>query len=329
MGLVSWQELDQPGHEQEREEFGHLVALGTGDYLPLLDGLDGYMASLQQPRRGRPAGLVQTSRDLKKSQIEKLGETFATTADVTTDGLQAWITAKVKSDDASKLTVHKYIGSLRDYLRYVAKHLKVRVNVKWDELDFEGREKLDKLPYPPAAVVKFEKIARDRGDQQLAGYICIARYTGARASEIHGLRGGDIDLTAMAINVRGTKNKSANRVCPIHADLLPVLTRMTEATGSGPLFPGIKRTALTQAFKRLKVKEKARDGQPIYGELHDFHSIRRTIIKMFRDVGAREEIVASFVGHKIKTITYGLYAGLAVPLAVQAETMALLSYPVE
>jgi len=31
-------------------------------------------------------------------------------------------------------------------------------------------------------------------------------------------------------------------------------------------------------------------------------AIRRTVIDMFRNAGAREEIVASFVGHKVKTM---------------------------
>lgn len=317
MGLGSWTELEQPGWETEREEFGHLVALATGATMPFLESLDDYLASLR---------LVETSRAAKKTQLQNLGETFTTTADVTTDKVQDWITAKVKADNASKLTIHKYLGALRDYLRYIAKHQKVRAAVQWDALDLEGREKLDKLPYPPAAVVKFEKIARDRGSEQLADLICIARYTGARASELHNLRGDDIDLKAMSINIRGTKNKSAKRTCPIHTDLLPVLKRMIEETGNGPLFPGVERTALTQAFLRMKAKAKDADGKPLYGELYDFHSIRRTVIDMFRNAGAREEIVASFVGHKVKTITYGLYAG-PPPLSVQAETMALLKYP--
>jgi len=76
----------------------------------------------------------------------------------------------------------------------------------------------------------------------------------------------------MAINIRGTKNKSTKRICLIHAELLPVLQRMIDAAGSGPLFPGVERTALTQAFLRLKAKEKAADGKPVYGELYDFHS---------------------------------------------------------
>jgi integrase len=140
------------------------------------------------------------------------------------------------------------------------------------------------------------------------------------------LRVDDIDLTAKSISIRGTKNKSAKRLCPIHADLLPVLKRMVDAVGTGPLFPGVTRIALTHAFLRLKSLVKTADDKQAFGELYDFHSVRRTVIDMFRNAGAREEIVAAFVGHKVKTITYGLYAG-APPLSVMAETMTLLKYP--
>ena len=155
MGLTTWQELEEPGNEDEREQFGQLVALATGDQAPFLESLDAYVASLR---------VVETSRDLKEAHLKKFGETFKTTADVTTDSVQDWITAKVKADNASKLTIHKYVGTLRDYLRYIAKHHKIRVAVEWNELDLEGREKLDKLPYPRKTQVDralFEPIPRN------------------------------------------------------------------------------------------------------------------------------------------------------------------------
>lgn len=55
MGLMSWQELEKPGHETEREHFGHLVALGTGGYVPFLKALDGYIASLRLVHPRDPA----------------------------------------------------------------------------------------------------------------------------------------------------------------------------------------------------------------------------------------------------------------------------------
>jgi hypothetical protein len=51
-----------------------------------------------------------------------------------------------------------------------------------------------------------------------------------------------------------------------------------------------------------------------------------TVCDIFQNEGAPENIAASIVGHKVKTLSYGPYAG-APALATKEEVMKLLRYP--
>jgi integrase len=77
-----------------------------------------------------------------------------------------------------------------------------------------------------------------------------------------------------------------------------------------------------QSVKRFGVLRTALGHGPVLV----FHSLRKTVITILENEGVAENIVASIVGHEVKTITYGLYSGGAT-LAVKQAAIARLAYP--
>ena len=46
VGLVAWEQKDEPGYEDEREKLAHFVGLATGDTVPFGEHLDDYLKLL-------------------------------------------------------------------------------------------------------------------------------------------------------------------------------------------------------------------------------------------------------------------------------------------
>ena len=64
---------------------------------------------------------------------------------------------------------------------------------------------------------------------------------------------------------------------------------------------GNRSNAIGKRFGRLKTRTGL-------GHEYVFHSIRKTVITVFENLGVSEGLTADIVGHEKKTITYGLYS---------------------
>ena len=190
--------------------------------------------------------------------------------------------------------------------------------------------------------------ATDSGDQDLADLIQLGMYTGARIEEICSLSVADV--RDGKINIRQAKTAAGVRTIPIHSKLAPLVERLThepspasaaqqaatettallreQATDDGSTFLlkslkpnkyGDRSAAIGKRFGRLKKNLG-------FGELHVFHSLRKTVVTLLENAGVTENLTADIVGHKKPRMTYGLYSG-GNSIHVMRDALEKLSYP--
>ena len=123
---------------------------------------------------------------------------------------------------------------------------------------------------------------------------------------------------------RPTRESRPNR-SRAHRELRQTMAILVDQSKDGYVLSGLatnqngdRGDAIGKKFTRLK---KAMG----FDDRHVFHSIRKTVVTILRNAGAPEDVVADIVGHKINTMTYGLYSG-EVSLAVKRETLDKLAY---
>lgn len=104
------------------------------------------------------------------------------------------------------------------------------------------------------------------------------------------------------------KTQAGDRTVPIHEGLSGLLRALeARADAQGYLLPmtaenrlGERGMAIGKAFGRLKTSL----GFP---STLVFHSIRKTVATALQDAGCPEHIAADILGHKIRTMSYGVY----------------------
>jgi integrase len=163
-------------------------------------------------------------------------------------------------------------------------------------------------PFLQVQVEQLYRAALDKGDNELADLIALAAYTGARIEELCSLKKETVSLNSMTISIDDAKTKAGIRIVPIHPKILSVFERLKTDSENDYILSnltqskyGVRSNAIGKRFGRLK---KAHG----YGELHVFHSIRKTFITLLQQASIPEFITADIVGHEIQTMSYGLYS---------------------
>jgi integrase len=93
--------------------------------------------------------------------------------------------------------------------------------------------------------------------------------------------------------IRESKTGAGVREVPIHPQLVFVFEGNWEFKDSSD--------ALSKRFGRL-TRSIRKQGQT-------FHSLRSSVVTFLEQAGVPENITAAIVGHKIQTMSYGLYSG--------------------
>lgn len=283
---------------------------------PFCEHLDAYLAE---------ANLALKTKADWRASIIYFSKSFATVSDVTKPAVRQWA-SRLIAEGRSIKTAHSYLSALRGYWR----HLGVRGIVSEDLEPFNRlalarqshKTAGKRLPFEPADIPKLIDAA---GDSPLADVIRIAAYTGMRVQEICALKISDVGKGQLA--VREGKTAASNRTVPIHPKLAPVIKRLRGASGKdGYLIPGLvadKHGNRSRDISRLFGLLKTKLG---YGPEFVLHSIRKTVATQLENAGVSEGIAADILGHKKRTMTYGLYSGGA-SLKVKAAALAKLRYP--
>lgn len=138
-------------------------------------------------------------------------------------------------------------------------------------------------------------------DVRPADSILVLLYTGVRIGELLSIKCSDIDLSARTIHVRGTKTKSADRIVPIHKNIIPYIQNslannreyLFETPAGNPYNPKQYASYIFTPFMKL------------IGATHTPHATRHTFISLMDKCGitADSVVLKRIVGHANSSIT--------------------------
>ncbi len=143
-----------------------------------------------------------------------------------------------------------------------------------------------------ALTVSEVRAAVDQLQTPFSDLFIVLVITGARVNEILGLREAEFDKTLGAITIGKSKTAAGVRVVPLPKVALAAMKALLQK----PVSYEVAHTAISNVYKDLKIQNA------------DVHSLRRTCSQFLLECGIPEHISASIVGHRHKSMTYGLYA---------------------
>lgn len=136
----------------------------------------------------------------------------------------------------------------------------------------------------------------DRGSNY-ADVVLLLLYTGMRINEMLSIRSEDIDLEKRIIHVHGTKTEAAERIVPIHKDIIPLLEKRLADNGEYLIekhnvpVPYMTFYVYWQNFmKSMNIP-------------HTPHVTRHTFISICDECGITGIVLKRIVGHSNKNVT--------------------------
>ena len=220
----------------------------------------------------------------------------------------------VRADTKTSGTKRKNYGFVAQYWNYLQK----RNVIQGRDNPFAGLKFKEKVSHGGARRKAFDtthiselhRQAQHAEDRDIASLILIGAYTGARIEEICSLKVDDVKYVdgRLCIHITDSKTKAGVRVVPAHQRVARLLDTLCSQSFDGYVLSGLsadkygnRSNAIGKRFGRLKTRLG-------FGDDYVFHSIRKTVITVFENLGVNEGLTADIVGHEKKTITYGLYS---------------------
>ena len=237
----------------------------------------------------------------------------------------------IAEDLTSAGTKRKNYGFVAQYWQY----LDNREVIKAGKNPFAGRKYKEKSgtstvkrqAFRKEDIVQLYKAALNIEDSHLASLILLGAYTGARIEEICSLKVHDLQDVegVLCIQIVDAKTAAGVRTIPVHKQIIPHLQQHIHDSNDDFVLSGLtfnkyndRSNAIGKRFGRLKQKLG-------FGDEYVFHSIRKTVITIFENLGVYEGLTADIVGHEKKTITYGLYSA-GHSIANKAAAIEQLEY---
>jgi integrase len=206
---------------------------------------------------------------------------------------------------------------------------------------------LPDMPNPCRTTKMFKEYSRDRflqpeelekffqavdvecqvGNPDIADYLLLSIYTGARRANVLAMKWADIDFNREQWRISGeqSKNKSI-MIIPLVSEAVGVLARRRKVASSVFVFPSHGKTGHLQEPKAGWVRIMKRAG------LNDvrLHDLRRTLGSYQTISGASTAIVGKTLGHKNPAST-AVYARMTIDPVREAmeKAVALMKTPVE
>ena len=316
---------DQYGDKQAMK----FVAQASGAITPLAPLQKEWAASLVALKL-KPKTVDQMVRD-----VTKLVNNFKSLSLISSRGVKAWVDLMILEDSATHSSLNRILKSSRSFWNYLQSSGIVEHN---SPDPFQGMSKqvnrtvkkntLSREDWSVDEILTLYKAIEEGGDIPLKDMFVIGAYTGCRINEICSLKLKDLDIKKRCFNVGDGKTEASIRVVPIHNALLPIFKRLSSGLGDDDyLIPSTAKNKyddrsapLSKRFGYIKKDCKFTDRAKV------FHSLRRTVATLLENAGVPELVAAQIVGHKIKTMTYGVYSGGA---SIENKLKALnkISYP--
>jgi integrase len=256
--------------------------------------------------------------DAQESKLEKLSAFLATTGKpLDFDCVSAWL----DSMDIASKTKTQYLNAGNSFWNWAMKYdahwregYKGAISPfeKHDLPQLKGKAKKDaqRVAFEASELSTLYAAAQDKKLHALADLILLGAYTGARIEELCQLRIENIITVegVQSFNIDDSKTAAGIRVVPIHPALTALVKRLMEDSKDSYLVPsesknkyGIRSDRMSKAFGRLKKSLG-------FGDLHVFHSIRKTAITQLVRASVTGTIIAELVGHETGTVTYDVYS---------------------
>ena len=225
---------------------------------------------------------------------EATGAVYIT--DITRANLRIWIASQ---SHLARSTLAMRLTHLSDFWKHCAAKFDWTTPPPFDRLLPPSPTGKTKASYTDEQLVQLLTAA----DPVLRSLILIGCHTGMRIQEICNLTADN--TRSRVFTVTEGKTADAARLVPIHDRIQPIVDRIV---GPKWLYEGLtmdkhgsRANGMGQRFSRLKTGLG-------FGTAYDFHSMRRTLITRLDRAGVPELEAGRAVGHKVKTITYGVYS---------------------
>ena len=285
--------------------------LGDAGSLPF----DSYLADWLEARK---IDVASKTLDDGRLTIVRFSKDFPTIGTVKRRTVKKWFDNHKSKFSDKRLKTYK--GHLQAYWTFLKEGLDQSVVDEglepFREITFKSRKNGTTSstkgwkPFPNLAtdIVRLLKEAKQSADYQLADLILLDMYTGMRIEEACSVRIEHVNNDVLSISA--SKTEAGIREIPIHSQLQQPIERMIQTSKDGYLISGLtsknkydkRSNAIGKRFGRFKTSLG-------FGDKYVFHSIRETIVTMLEQAGVEEGVTADIVGHKKKTITYGVYSG--------------------
>lgn len=182
-------------------------------------------------------------------------------------------------------------------------------------------------PYEAKELMQIASKAKEKEDTELYNLIMFASYTGARIEELCSIKVEHVMDDCSYFKILESKTDSSTRDVPIHSKLKPLIKKMcANPDENGYLIKstaenqhGSRSAPLGKRFGRLKTAMG-------YTKSHNFHSIRHTMATLLENAGVPENVSSDILGHKKKTITYGVYSGGA-SMKLKKQSIEKIKFP--
>lgn len=309
---------------REVAEFSKVL---SGKATPLDQFHGQYMAQLTVKPRTKSddrRALALLERGCSQQGIEPYLQAFPTkrAAVAFMDGLQAL------EPRLSPVTLNKYLLRLSRYWQWLEKREEVATNV-WQGLLLSVPQQEHGEKEREFTDEEMVTLLTGKTTQQMHDVMRIAALTGCRLDPIVSLKVADCRDDGVFI-FKPQKREKGPRVCPIHSDLVEIVTRRKAGKRpEDPLFPewpGPRNPTSTRerSFKTSNEFTEYRRSVGVADEregrrrsLVNFHSFRRWFITKAEQADQPESIIAAVVGHKRQGMTLGVYS--AGPKVEQAR----------
>lgn len=166
---------------------------------------------------------------------------------------------------------------------------------------FFTKEAIQKILANKDWVIRFPTSRKSYADLKLVDSVIFQLYTGVRIKELLEIKSEDVDIKSRTIKVHGTKTDAADRIVPIHKDLVPYIkTRLLENTEYLFTNANKKPFAPVQYRKYFFEPFMAHIGSNLTP-----HALRHTFISLMDKCGipAESVVLKRIVGHANSSVT--------------------------
>jgi integrase len=270
---------------------------------------------------------AQMKRDIEEFST---AQPEATLESLTGGVVQVWVDDLLKINKPS--TVRRKLSSLTQYWKWMGQRDIVDREAK---IPFEKQSVKDKRSkvevakdkrqrFEPADVLKLIDKAETDDNKPLADLIRLASYTGIRRGGLENLTGASfVTVEGIPCLHAEEKSEAGIRDVPVHPNILPLVQSLVQYAGNdGFLIPCTAKRrgdALGKKFSKMKTAMK-------FDVQHTFHSLRHTVVWMFRRSGCRLDVQNQIIGHEDDSVQAG-YGG-HVDMAEKLEWVSkAIKYP--